>query len=263
MPSSCEKYQSVNAGQTATIVRRIGSQKIRMTADGVFLLANWIGVAALGIGVMCACAIAVSGKIRDDALKLALAEQQTKTKDAELKLAELRKLAGPRDINLATFKKELEGKPKAPVAIWYVPEVSDGYWFATRLSSALQMAGWEVSWPQNIPELTREDVEKVMSDSSGRIFSLLRAQPPAMTAGAQPNGVTIVGDGDLSALKPDAAMSPLKALFQALSKSTGFGMYGSGGSQFMPVPKGTLRVVIAAKADPLFIDKPIATNSDK
>ena len=31
-------------------------------------------------------------------------------------------------------------------------------------------------------------------------------------------------------------------------------MYGSSGSQFGPVPKGTLRVVIAAKSDPMFTD---------
>jgi hypothetical protein len=46
--------------------------------------------------------------------------------------------------------------------------------------------------------------------------------------------------------------TPYAALFHALAKSTTFGMYGSGASQFMPVPPGTLRVVIAAKADPMF-----------
>ncbi len=43
-----------------------------MSADGVFLLANVIGVIALGVGVMCAAAITISGKIRDDALKVEL-----------------------------------------------------------------------------------------------------------------------------------------------------------------------------------------------
>jgi len=76
-----------------------------MSADGVFTLATWIGVVALGIGVVCACAIAISGKIRDDRLTLALAESAQKTADAELKLAQLRKLAGPRGINLDTFKR--------------------------------------------------------------------------------------------------------------------------------------------------------------
>jgi hypothetical protein len=57
-----------------------------------------------------------------------------------------------------------------------------------------------------------------------------------------------------------AVDNPLNALFGALAKSTDFGMYASGGSQFNPVPKGTLRVVIAAKTDPIFfIPRPATT----
>lgn len=223
-----------------------------MTADGVFFWANWIGVVALGIGVVCACAIAISGKIRDDRLKLALAESSQKTADAELKLAQLRKLAGPRDINIETFKKELEGKPKAPVVIWYLPDSSDGYWFATRLLSALVSAGWQVAWPTAIPDFDEQFVGSLFPNDAN-LIALLRGQPRAVNAGGQPSGVTVVGDsikGDF--MKED---TPFRALFNALSKSTNFGMYGSGGSQFMPVPKGTLRVVVAAKTDPMFMDK--------
>ncbi len=185
-----------------------------------------------------------------------LAEANARQREAELKLAQLRKLAGPREINLDKLKEVLEGQPKAPVVIWYVPEVSDGYWFASRLFSALHMAGWEASWPQAVPQLTREDVDKVMPDASGPLYSVLHGQPPAMNAGGQPSGVTVVGDGDHTALGPDAPASAFTTLFKALSKSTDFVMYGSGGSQFMPVPKGTLRVVIAAKTDPMFVDSP-------
>jgi hypothetical protein len=116
--------------------------------------------------------------------------------------------------------------------------------------------------PQTIPALTREDVSVVMPDPSGSIYSILRGQPPAMNAGGQPSGITVVGEGEHNALGPDAPMSPYKALFQALAKSTDFGMYGSGGSQFMPTPKGTLRVVIAAKSDPMFTDIPAAAKPD-
>lgn len=185
-----------------------------------------------------------------------LAEANARQKEAELKLAQLRKLAGPREIDFDTLKDALEGKPKASVVIWYVPEVSDGYWFASRLFSALHMAGWEASWPQAVPQLTKEDVDRVMPDVSGQLYPVLHGQPPAMNAGGQPSGVTVVGDGDHTALEPDAPPSPYKTLFQALSRSTDFGMYGSGGSRFMPVPKGTLRVVIAAKTDPMFIENP-------
>lgn len=112
-----------------------------------------------------------------------LAEANARQKEAELKLAQLRKLAGPREIDIDKLKDGLQGQPKAPVVIWYVPEVSDGYWFASRLFSALHMAGWEASWPQTIPELTKEDIEKVVPDAPGRLYSILRGQPPAMSAG--------------------------------------------------------------------------------
>jgi hypothetical protein len=45
---------------------------------------------------------------------------------AELRVAELQKLAGPRMMNPEAFRKALEGKPKAHVAIWYLPDTSDG-----------------------------------------------------------------------------------------------------------------------------------------
>jgi hypothetical protein len=191
-----------------------------------------------------------------------IAEANARQKEAELKLAQLRKLAGPRLINFDKLKEELDGKPKAPVTIWYVPEVPDGYLFATRLSVALRAAGWEVSGPQIIPGLTKEDVAKIWPNNAEQVFPTLREQPPAMNAGGQPNGVTVVGDGTTDIIG-NAPMSPFKALLEALSKSTHFGMYGSSGSQFMPVPKGTLRVVVAAKTDPMFIDKTTPINRDK
>ena len=148
------------------------------------------------------------------------------------------------------FQKELEGKPKAPVVIWYLPDSSDGYWFASRLHLALNAAKWQVAWPIAIPELDEKNVEEV-APSSGVLLSILRGMPRAVNAGAQPNGVTVVGDKAAADIKDN---TPFSALFNALAKSTTFGMYGSGASQFMPVPSGTLRVVIAAKSDPMFND---------
>ena len=72
-------------------------------------------------------------------------------------------------------------------------------------------------------------------------------------------GVTLVGDespGPSSGMEGD---TPFKALFDALAKGTNLpSVYGSSGSQFTRVPKGTLRVVVAAKADPMFVDEPTA-----
>jgi hypothetical protein len=63
-----------------------------MSADGVFFLANVIGVIALGIGVMCAAAITISGKIRDGALKVQLEESRSANLKLEAQIA-------PRRIN--------------------------------------------------------------------------------------------------------------------------------------------------------------------
>src|SRR5580692_8801330 len=51
--------------------------------------------------------------------------------------AALWRIRRARDIDFDVFKDEIEGKLKAPVAIWYLPDTSDGYWFASRLSTIL------------------------------------------------------------------------------------------------------------------------------
>ncbi len=72
-------------------------------------------------------------------------------------------------------------------------------------------------------------------------------------------GVTIVGDA--VAGEGDSNMkegTPFAALMGALARSMNFGVSGANGSMQSPVPKGTLRVVIAAKAEPIFKDAPPA-----
>jgi hypothetical protein len=183
-----------------------------------------------------------------------IADANARQKEAELKLAQLRKLSGPRDIDFDVFKDEIEGKLKAPVAIWYLPDTSDGYWFASRLSTILGVARWPMSPPIPIPDLD----EKNVADAA--LMSVLRSRPRAINAGGQPSGVTVIGNDDDLTSKEE---TPLKALLNALSKSTGSVIYGSTGSQFMPIPKGTLRIVVAAKPDPMFRDEQPRTNSTK
>ena len=55
-----------------------------------------------------------------------IASANAREREAELKLEQLRNLAGPRDINFDIFRREIEGKPKAHVQIWYLPDSSDG-----------------------------------------------------------------------------------------------------------------------------------------
>jgi hypothetical protein len=219
-----------------------------------------------GIGIAAAFVSAIVGyQLTENALSESgtkIAEANARQKEAELKLEQLRKLAGPRGINSDTLKKELAGKPKAPVFIWYLPDSSDGYWFATRLFGALWESGWRPERPVPMPDLDEKVVEAVMPGVP-QVLPILRANPRAMNAGGQPSGVTVVGDAPMGTSPDPNADTPFNALFNALAKSTDFGMYGSGGSQFSPVPKGTLRVVIAAKSDPMFNDiKPRPTNAE-
>jgi len=74
------------------------------------------------------------------------------TADAKLQLEQLKTLAGPRELDHETFVKEISGKPKAPVAIWYLPDASDSWLFALRLQVALNTAGWQVDQAIPIPE---------------------------------------------------------------------------------------------------------------
>jgi hypothetical protein len=167
------------------------------------------------------------------------------TAEAQLKLEQLRKLAEPRNINFDVFRKELEGKPKARVQIWYLPDSSDGYWYAFRLAAALSDSGWEIEGPAPIPEPDPHN-------------ALLKDMPRAMVAGGQPSGVTVVGSAPVGGDMPPEG-TPFRVLEEAILKSAAGGLaqiYGASGSQFMPVAAGTLRVIVAAKPDPIFAPNP-------
>jgi len=224
------------------------SQEARMTESDIAWWASFWGKIETWafLGVVLTLAIEFA------ALKLGAPYKEKLEAAKDLKIvelnketAQLRRIPGPRDINFDVFKKELEGKPKAPVVIWYLPDTFDGFWFASKLSGALRISDWQVldPTPTPIPE----------PDSS--LPPAIRNMPRAALATAgQYMGVTVVGDGDDSSMRGN---TPYRALFDALRKGTNLtSVSGAGGSQFMPVPKGTLRVVVAAKAEPKFIEKP-------
>ena len=134
-----------------------------------------------------------------------IAEANARQKEAELKLAKLRKLASPRSIDVETFVKTLEGKPKAHVQIWYLPDVSDVWMLSFQLKIALLHAGWQVDEPIEIPE----------PDSKN---PLVKGMPRAMVAGGQPSGVTIVRDGTTDMIRDG---TPAKALWDAFGGHAG------------------------------------------
>lgn len=189
-----------------------------------------------------------------------IAESNARQKQAEVKLEQLRKLSGPREIDFDAFKKDLEGKPKAPVAIWYLPDSSDGYSFAHQLWSALTGADWEASRPIPIPEIDEKNIDTALPVTP-LLLSELRNRPRAVNAGASSSGTTLLGDGTDQVGKKDT--TPLSALTHALRISTPPQIWSGEGSQVMRVPPGTLRVVIAAKSDLSFMDALPSANEQK
>jgi len=145
-----------------------------ISADDVFVWATWIGVVALGVGVVCAVAIAVSGNIRDARLKLALSASTERAAIAELKTEQLRKELGPRQVQREIFLKELEGQPSAPVEIVYLRDDPECFDLAQQIWRLLEDAKWPVKSPKPMPVL-------IFSDN-----------PTSISAGGQPSGVTVV-----------------------------------------------------------------------
>jgi hypothetical protein len=230
--------------------------------------ANFFFIGSLVVGVVSTVLISRMANVKEDhwnelrrTSDEKIAEANARQKEAELKLELLRKVVGPRSFDFEILKKELEGKPRAPVAIWYLPDSSDGFWLATRLVAALSDRGWRVDRPLPIPEVTAQDVEAVMPGVP-QVLPVLLANPRAMNAGGQPSGVTVVGDYPPNTNMDMGANTPFTALFNALAKSMDFGVAGSNNSQFLPVSRGTLRIVIAAKTDPMFADKQPAATGD-
>jgi len=195
-----------------------------------------------------------SEQLRKDA-----AEAKERTAEAELKLEQLRTLAGPRGLNEERLRSELAGRPGVKVAIWYVPDSSDGFSFAQRLQFALMRTGWEPSAPIPLPDIDEEAIRRSMPSDPEWMLGKVRGSPRSVLAGGRESGVTVVGDLLTAAgFDPGKAQdTPFMVLFNALARSTNFSVSGSPASPYNPVPPGTLRVVIAAKADPIFIPTPI------
>lgn len=161
------------------------------------------------------------------------AELDARAKEAELKLEQLRKLVGPRTLQPAPFLEQLKDRPKASVQIWFLEDASDAWQLAFTLSALLHQAGWEVTEQIPVPEPDRS------------VIPPGKDTPRVMAAGGQPSGVTVV------TRESDPGQD---SAFQALIRALGHGMEGPvmGSSSDMRGPEMGLRVVIAAKPDPIF-----------
>lgn len=210
-----------------------------MSADKIFELSTWVGVFALVIGVMCSALIAISGKMRDDSLKLELSASAERVAAAELKTEQLRKQLGPRQIQRDLFLKTIEGQPQANVEIVYLRDDPECFDVAQQIWRLLQDAKWDVVAPVPIPQ-------------SASIAS--QKNPTAMSVDGQPSGVTVVTHSvteqeaeaqSKQILGEPWERTPWTALMNALNQSLGR-IGGSGGGSNSP-PEGTLRVVVAPR----------------
>ena len=83
---------------------------------------------------------------RKSAEKIAEIEAQTAAARAQAAKAELElKRLGPRQLNRDKFIKELEGKEKAPVEIFFLRGNAESYRLATQIQEALIASKWQVS----------------------------------------------------------------------------------------------------------------------
>ena len=166
----------------------------------------------------------------------AIVEANARTKEAELKLEELRRQVAPRILKRDALIKALEGQPKAPTEIMYLRDDAESFELAQQISLAMEAAGWQITSRLPIPPTS--DPQAIT----------------AMAVGGQPSGVTVVvsgatqeeADASLNAmLGKEWAKTPFTVLEHALGDALGKITVHAGG-QNVP-PEGTLRVVVSPR----------------
>ena len=214
--------------------------------ETVFKVATWSALifGALSIGSAFVSAWVgweitdATQKDADKKIKVAderIAESNARTKEAELKLEQLRKQMAARHLNRDQFLKMLDGKPRMPVEVFFVKDDGEAFQLSLEIRDFLKAAKWEVSEPIPIPPT-----------DAPRLAQL----PSAMGAGGQPSGVTVVvranSQQDFELVQHRTANTAFHALQNALGDSLG-SINGRAGSDAAPVA-GMLRVVVGPKA---------------
>jgi hypothetical protein len=130
---------------------------------------------------------------------------------AELRLEQLRKDLGPRQLQRDRFIKEITGQPSARVEIMYLQDDPECFGLAQQIWLALESAKWPVEVPKVIPPLAANF-------------------PTAMSVGGQPSGVTVVrggitqeeADAQTNAMQgKEWVKTPWTVLMHALGESLG------------------------------------------
>jgi hypothetical protein len=174
--------------------------------------------------------------LRLSANERATAEANARTKEAELRLAELReRVARPRHLNQAVFLEEIKGIPPTPVEITLRSGDPDSHWLAFSIVGALEKAGWP--WLQ--------------SGTSFQMFGLT-PEPIAACAGNL-GGVRVLSKSlstddiaNLQAPPPrPKGTSPLTGLSDVLWQAVGENEVGFATCPYLP--EGQLHVVVAPR----------------
>ena len=176
-------------------------------ADSIFSSANWVLVAALILGVLATYAIVVSGKVRDQSLKLELQKSSerialltTQGDEARAQIARANQTAeeerlarvkiearlAPRNLNQMQQNEltaKLAGLEKQIGFVQASPSLPESEWFARVLAAPLRAAGWDISpingtstattlHPKGVVITYRMDSTKHPSDSTQEIAAL-------------------------------------------------------------------------------------------
>lgn len=216
--------------------------------DRLCVIGFWVTAITGGIAVFGGLFTAVIGhKISDvtqaqsqtqiAAANARSAEAHARSSEAELKLEELRRQVGHRQLQRDAFLEELRGKPSEPVEIMYLRDDPECFDVAQQIARALEAAGWKITDLAPIP------VPRSNSD------------PFAMSVDGQPSGVTIVTasmtEAELRATEMQAmgqagwAHTPFTVLNSAVLR--GLGAVSSSAAGRHAPSAGTLRLVVAPR----------------
>lgn len=226
--SSLEGWYSFWQGATM-----IALAAIFVTGIGQFLTGKWLnerqGVENQRQSLV---VLALQKGVNDSRTELAnaktdLSNALTKQAETELQLGQLRRLQGPRYLELKEFAQALLGKAKAEkTEVWYQPDDGEAYSFALNIIRGLQMAGWGVA---PAPEPIRADPR------------LPANLPLAMRARGMTSGVCIVAKKLPEFRETDDPVNTLtKAFIDNLPMPCG-------ASQDIELPQGFIRIIVGSK----------------
>jgi hypothetical protein len=128
--------------------RGIGMGMLPATAEAVFFWANWALLGALVLGVAATYAITISGRVRDFAARLEIAELNRVAESEKLARVKLEAKIAPRSLTQAqqeALTATLTGLERQTGTVMASPSLPESEWFARVLTAPLRAAGWDMT----------------------------------------------------------------------------------------------------------------------